>query len=66
MSRKIGRPTKVICILCNKVVEKEDPKTIIALDRPIYLNIIVHRSCLKKTSKKTLKNVVIRHIRELL
>lgn len=67
MSKRIvGRPKKITCILCNKIIEKNEPRTIIAVDKPVYVNIIVHRHCREKTDENTLKNVVIQHIQGLL
>lgn len=64
--RIVGRPRKITCILCNKIIKKDEPKTIIPVDKPVYLNIIVHRRCREKTDENTLKNVVIQHIQGLL
>lgn len=64
--RRIGRPKKIICILCNKEIKQNQPKRIIAIDRPVYINIIVHKHCYRKTDENTLKNAVIQHIQGLL
>jgi len=64
--RKVGRPKDIVCILCNKKVLKNQPRMIIPIDKPIYLNIIVHHDCLKKFDENSLKNAVIQHIQGFL
>ena len=64
--RKVGRPKNIICILCNKKINKDDAKTIIAIDRPVYLNIPVHLECFEKMDEKELEKAVIQHIESIL
>ena len=60
--RVIGRPPKIYCLTCEKEIKKKDKKFIVAIDRPIYLNLLLHLKCYKKIDEKTLNNAVKQHI----
>ena len=66
MSRRRGRPRKIYCILCENEVKKTDKKWVVAIDRPIRLDIPVHRECFEKTNEKSLKSAVKQHIKGIL
>ena len=66
MSRRRGRPKKIYCILCKKEVKKADKKRIVAVDRPVRIDILVHRNCLKNSDEKQLKSAIKQHISPLL
>lgn len=35
----------MICAICHKPVETKAEEVIVAVDRPDYMNIIIHRDC---------------------
>lgn len=60
--RVIGRPPKVYCLTCEEEIKKTDRKFQVAIDRPIYLNLLLHLKCYKKIDEKTLNNAIKQHI----
>lgn len=45
------------CIICKKGLENDEPKFMIAYDFP-YLNVFVHRECVKKISDEELRKII--------
>lgn len=51
-----------MCILCGEEVRKDDNKWMLAVDKPVRLDIVVHRKCFQKNDEKAVKNAVKQHI----
>ncbi len=72
--RLLGRPKLVNCILCEKIINKEDKIYQIPIEWvrmnditfTLPVNIMVHRSCYKKSSKKAIKTALNKHITTLM
>jgi hypothetical protein len=58
MTKRRGRPKESDCILCGKKIKKDDKKFCVAMEKPIRLDIIVHRECYQKTSENELKTAI--------
>lgn len=50
------------CILCDKIIKKNQKTFRIAIEKPVRIDIVVHRACSKKTSEKDIKRAVKQHI----
>lgn len=53
-----------VCIICKKDLKPEDLKRLIAIEKPIRLNLMAHRDCLDIVGEKKLKAIIVRYIEE--
>ena len=52
----MAKKKSITCILCGKVVRKDQKKFMLAVEKPVRLDLTVHRRCFQKNdeiSKKT-------------
>lgn len=67
MSRRtIGRPPRRYCILCTKEIKSTDKTFLMAMDRPVRIDMVVHRGCYRKSTEKKTKTAIKQHIGEYL
>ena len=62
MKNKRTRKGKVMCIICGKEVKKAHKKWMLAIEKPVRIDLIVHRKCFQKNDENTIKNAVKQHI----
>ena len=54
---------KVMCILCGKVVRKDQRKFMVAVETPVRIDLTVHRKCFQKNDEISKKTAIKQHIR---
>lgn len=47
-----------ICVICEEPVLSSDRKYSIAIDKPIRVNLIVHRSCYQYCTEEELEEII--------
>lgn len=53
---------KIICVLCGKVVRKDQKKFMLAVEKPVRLDLTVHRRCFQKNDENSRKIAIKRHL----
>ena len=53
---------KVMCILCEKVVRKDQRKFMVAVEKPVRIDLTVHRKCFQKNDENSVKKAIKQHI----
>ena len=61
-SRVPKKKGQVMCILCGKMIRKNQKMFILAVDRPVRLDLEVHRKCFQNNDENSRKNAVKQHI----
>lgn len=56
------RSRKIVCILCEKVVRKDQKKFMIAVEKPVRIDLTVHRKCFQKNDENSIKTAIKQHI----
>lgn len=59
---KRKRKGKVMCVLCGKIVRKDQKKFVLAVERPVRLDLIVHRICFRKNDENSRKIAIKQHL----
>jgi hypothetical protein len=62
MSKPLKRKGAIVCILCGKVVKKDQKKYMLPVERPVRLDFTVHRRCFRKNDEKARKMAVKQHL----
>lgn len=53
---------KIMCILCGKVVRKDQKKFMVAVEKPVRIDLTVHRRCFQKNDENSVKMAIKQHI----
>ena len=53
---------KIICVLCGKVVRKDQKKFTLAVEKPVRLNLTVHRKCFQENDENSRKIAIKQHL----
>lgn len=51
-----------MCVLCGKVVRKDQKKFTLAVERPVRLDLTVHRRCFQKNDENSRKIAIKQHL----